>query len=277
MLWNAFVKIVTQSLLQFGLIFGLMIAGGALLTFLSRLTNNAFKQFMFPNFGMYAFGWIGVPVHEFCHAFFCRLFLHDVKKVKWFDPSGKGGAHGYVMHEYHPWNPYHRIGQFFIGVGPVLLGPLILALLFYAMVPASRGIFQPAGVTWASALQVGALLVKSIANKATLTSLWFYLFLYLAVCISSQMELSGADLKQAMNGIVPLFLLLALVNGAAFLLKANWHAQALQISFWVMTVGIVIFTLAAILTILNLAICVFFMTFINRCFGRDGVNPFRGA
>ena len=92
-IFRILLHVLSQSAFQFFSIFGLVILGGVALTFLSRLTNNTFRQFLFPNFGMYVFGWIGVPVHEFCHAFFCKLFLHDVKDVKWFDPEGKGGAH----------------------------------------------------------------------------------------------------------------------------------------------------------------------------------------
>jgi hypothetical protein len=266
--------VFSQSALQFFSVFGLALIGGGALTFLSRLTNNTFRQFLFPDFGMYVFGWIGVPVHEFCHAFFCKVFLHDVKDVKWFDPEGKGGAHGSVTHEYHPWNPYHRIGQFFIGLGPVLLGPCILAALFYFLVPMSQSLFHPTGVSFQAATQSAALIAKAIVNKTTLTSFGFYVFLYLAVAISSQMELSGADLKQALTGFIPLFLLFVAMNFVATAFNASWHHVVLQIGSSVMTVGIIIFLFAALLTTINLALCLFFMTLINRCFGREGINPF---
>lgn len=263
-----------NSFVQFFSVFGIAVLGGGALTFLSRLTNNTFRQFLFPNFGMYVFGWIGVPVHEFCHAFFCKLFLHDVKDVKWFDPEGKGGAHGSVTHEYHPWNPYHRIGQFFIGLGPVILGPCVLAALFYFLVPTSQTLFHPTAVSFQAAAQTAVLIAKAIVNKSTLTSFGFYIFLYLAVAISSQMELSSADLKQALTGFVPLFLAFLIMNTVATFLSASWHTHVLQIGFSVMTVGTVIFTFAALLTTVNLMICLFFMTLINRCFGREGINPF---
>lgn len=273
-LTQTFLHIFSQSALQFFSVFGLLLLGGGALTFLSRLTNNTFRQFLFPNFGIYVFGWIGVPVHEFCHAFFCKLFLHDVKDVKWFDPEGKGGAHGSVTHEYHPWNPYHRIGQFFIGLGPVLLGPVILAALFYFLVPQSQSIFHPGAVSFRAAASTCVLIAKAIINKSTLTSFGFYIFLYLALAISSQMELSSADLKQAFTGFFPLFLLFVVLNLIAYAFSASWHGQVLRIGFSVMTIGTAIFTFATLLTTLNLALCLFFMTLINRCFGREGINPF---
>ena len=273
------VQLFSQSSVQFISIFGLLIAGGAALTFLSRLTSNTFRQFVLPKFGIYFFGWIGVPVHEFCHAFFCKLFFHDVKTVKWFDPEAKDGANGSVTHEYHPWNPIHRIGQFFIGVGPVLLGPVILTALFYFLVPTAHGIFHQdmfsSTATFRSVMQIAVLVAQAIVCKATLSSFKFYIFLYLTLCISSQMELSTADMKQVLIGAVPLFLVLLLINGINSLAHTNWHTNVLHASFWVTAFASVIFSFAALLAFMNLVLCFFVMTLINRCAGKNGINPFQ--
>jgi hypothetical protein len=271
--WNA----LQQALLQFAALFGLLIAGGALLTLLSRWTNNSFRQFVFPNFGMYAFGWLGVPVHEFSHAFFCKLFLHEVKSVKWFDPKGRSGTHGSVTHTYHPWNPYHRIGHFFIGLGPVLLGPCLLAALLYALVPASRPVFQMNELTWSAAGTMIPQLFRAIATKATLTSVGFYVFLYLAVCIGSQMELSWEDIRQSAAGILPLLLVLFALNVFAHGVNADWHGRALKLSVWVTSFGSLMFAFAALLTAFNLALCAGLMSLINKICGREAINPFRAG
>ncbi|HVK62233.1 MAG TPA: hypothetical protein VM432_11810, partial [Bdellovibrionales bacterium] len=134
---------LADSLIQFLYVFGSFLAGAAVLTLLSRWTNNAFLQSRFPKAGTYVFGWIGVPIHEFSHAIFCRLFLHKVTKIKWFDPKGKNGAHGSVTHTYQPWNLYHRVGHFFIGLGPALLCPFFLGLLYWTLVPGSQFAFDP--------------------------------------------------------------------------------------------------------------------------------------
>ncbi|MES2855823.1 MAG: hypothetical protein V4692_08165, partial [Bdellovibrionota bacterium] len=128
---------ITNSLLQFIFIFGCFLAGACVLTLLSRWTGNAIRQSRFPQSGTYIFGWIGVPVHELSHAVFCKIFFHKVTDVKWFDPKGKDGAQGSVTHTYHPWNLYHRVGHFFIGLGPALLCPVVLGLLYWALVPGS--------------------------------------------------------------------------------------------------------------------------------------------
>src|SRR5690349_4329221 len=109
--------ICRNSLIQFFCFFGLLFLSGVALTWLSKWTNNIFRQFRFPRFGLYMFGSLGVPAHEFCHALFAKLFFHDIKSIKWFDPKGSGGSYGTVVHYYNERNLYHRIGLFFIGMG----------------------------------------------------------------------------------------------------------------------------------------------------------------
>lgn len=273
------IGLIHQTLIQFISLFGIFIVGGFILTLLSRWTSNVLAQFVFPRFGLYLFGLIGIPVHELSHAVFCKLFLHDVKKIKWFDAKAKGGAHGSVEHHYSPWNLYHRIGHFFIGLGPTLLGPLILAALFYLLVPASHTLLHFDGANFPSAENairstlIG--LTKIIASKATLKSPGFYIFLYLGICISSQTELSNADLKQVGTGVVPIAIALLLGNILAWGLNAHWHEKFLSLASFVCAVATSFFVFAAILSLLNLAICSLIFDFLNRLMGHQPINPFR--
>ena len=261
--------------IQFFAFFGVFVIGGALLTLLSRWTNNVFKQFVFPNFGMYAFGIIGVPFHELCHAFFCKLFLHEVTSVKWFDAQGKGGSHGAVEHLYDPWNLYHRIGHFFIGLGPVLLSPLLLAVLFYVLVPDARPVLKSTLAGWDGMLAIAKGFYGVLVAKKTLTSPGFYLFIYLAVSISSQMELSREDLKQAAQGVLPLLFLILIVNTVAALFNFKIHGPLERTGFTVFAIGACFFLLAGLLATFNLALCTALMAGINKICGREGINPFR--
>jgi hypothetical protein len=251
---NTALLLLKNTVCQFGFFFGILIAGGGLLTLISRSTNQAFQQSRFPNFGLYFFGFIGVPVHEFCHALFCKLFFHEVKKVKWFDPKAKGGANGYVMHSFNPWNPYHRIGHFFIGMGPVLLAPLILGGLFYFLVPSGRGLFHADFLSTGTIKPMTLGLLHAIFRRSTFSSPGFYVFLYLSLCITSQMELSKEDMKQAVLGIVPLVVLLALINAAAWIFHFSWHYRAVQYGTLGLTAGACVFTFAALLSTANLVL-----------------------
>lgn len=267
--------ILRNSVIQFGALFGVFLVGGAVLTYLSRSTNNVFRQFIFPRFGLYAFGMIGIPVHEFSHALFCKLFLHDLKKVKWFDAKAKGGAHGSVEHQFNPWNIYHRIGHFFIGLGPAILAPLLLALLFYALVPGAR---EAAHFNFTMDTHIPAQiahLLRSMLNRTTLSSPGFYIFLYLGICISSQIELSHEDLKQVAIGVVPILLVLVLLNLFSWASGASLHLRIMSVAARMTPAVGCVFVFSATLAAINLAICTVLFGVVNMLSGRDGVNPFR--
>lgn len=255
--------VLKNTALQFTALFGVVGLAGLALTLLSRWTNDLFRRFAWPELGTYLFGWIGVPVHEFCHAFFCAVFLHKIEKVKWFDPKGKGGAHGAVTHSYHTWNPYHRIGHFFIGLGPVLLAPVLLAAIALVLVPEARSaLLHPANdARWWTTL-------APLVSKSNLTSWGFWVFVYLAMCVSSQIELSREDLKQAATGLVPVLLVLFTVNLAAWSFGFAWHGRVMSIAVKIATMSSGLYAFAALLSALNLAICYVALGVMSKALGR---------
>ncbi|MBS1970218.1 MAG: hypothetical protein JSU04_07910 [Bdellovibrionales bacterium] len=268
---SALLLILKNSALQFFGLFGVLFLSGMLLTWISRWTNNTFRQFVLPKFGLYVFGVIGVPLHELCHALFAKIFFHEIGSIKWFDPEGKGGSYGVVVHHYNDRNLYHRIGLFFIGMGPVLLAPVLLFALYSFLVP------HPVPFS----LHLGDLgflandFSKSLLGAANWSSMGFYAFLYLAVCLTSQMELSSEDLKVARGGVLPILLLILLVNTAAGLFNFNLHARFVNI----FNMGLVwwgaFLAVAVFISLLNLLFCAVLFNVLNKIFGRQGINPFQ--
>lgn len=263
--------ILKNSTFQFFYFFGTLFIGGIVLTWISRWTQNVFQQFKFPNFGLYVFGVIGVPVHELCHAIFAKVFFHDVKKIKWFDPKGKGNSYGSVTHYYNDKNFYHRLGLFFIGMGPVLLSPLFLYAIYHFLVPGA-GHFDFSVASPTKSLQVfGA----SLVHVKNWTSIGFYAFLYVAVCITSQMELSPEDFKIARGGIFPFFALFLVVNSVAAALSINMHGRFQMFIDTTFIAWIGFIALAIVLATLNLVLCLSLMSLFNKLSGATLINPFR--
>ena len=93
---------------------------GLLIHFVSQLM---FKSLViaFGRFGAYFVAWLGTPVHELGHALFCLIFFHRIETIKFFEPDPVTGTLGYVTHTWSRKNPWQVLGNFFIGVGPVLL------------------------------------------------------------------------------------------------------------------------------------------------------------
>jgi len=176
------------------------------------------------------FGWLGTIVHEGGHALFCVLFGHRIIAIKWFDLAGTDGSLGYVKHSCDRNSLYQRIGHFFIGIAPILLGTVVI---YYA----SRYLLGPEVFATIrhnadSAMQVSkhsfAALAEAIGhNCLTILSVlftrdnlsnWkFYVFLYLTFSVGSSITLSPQDIEGALSGFLTLIGVLLVFNVAT-----NW-------------------------------------------------------
>lgn len=267
--------ILKHTTLQFLVLVGLLFVSGLILTFLSKWTGNAFRQFLFPRFGFYLFGVVGVPLHELCHALFAKLFWHDIESIKWFDPKGRGGSYGTVVHYYNDRNIYQRIGLFFIGLGPVLLAPVLLFLSYRFLVPGAHG---NGGLALAGK-DLGAVLTftKSLFASQNWHSVGFYFFLYFAICLTSQMELSPDDFKIAKDGVLPILLFVFLLNLVAYVFNMNLHGRLTVWFQGFLALWSVYFLVALTVSFINLSVSIFVLSLINKVFGKPGINPFQGS
>jgi hypothetical protein len=199
---------------------------GLLIHFLSQLTFKSLER-SFGSRGVYLVAWLGTPIHEMGHALFCLIFLHKIVEIKFFEPDPLTGTLGYVYHKWNKKNPWQVLGNFFIGIGPVILGSAVLLAVFYILIPGSSRVWDAILIqaneinthslgSYFEIWQGSALaLVKLIFTVENLTGWRFWVFLYLAICVSSNIRLSWSDIKHSLSGlgcIVIPFLLLNLVS-----------------------------------------------------------------
>jgi uncharacterized membrane protein len=169
-------------------------------------------------------GWIGTPIHELSHAVFCIIFRHPIKEIALFKPDKKTGCLGYVHHTYNRRNPYHVIGNFFIGAAPLFGGAaalFLVLLLFYG--DAAKAILSDASLR--EGIRTGNLLDMTASyfsfSLGVFRTLWqavdpaswrFYLFLYLVVCIGSHLAPSPQDMEGMGRGFGVFAALVLAVN-----------------------------------------------------------------
>ena len=186
--------------------------------FLIALCNRTFYRNM-SRLGMplcYITGFIGTPVHELAHALMCVIFGHKIVDMKLFQIGDEDGTLGYVSHSYNPKNWYHQIGNFFIGVAPIIVISAVLYLIGDWLVP---------GMT-----DKMFALVKSVERNpdflTVITKLFdivviffsyataekWWLFLLIGLFLALHMTLSGADIKNATKGLIFLLIVMLGVN-----------------------------------------------------------------
>lgn len=219
---NFLIELIFRTLIETIYLVGTVILIGFIL---GVLRNNTIKNFQ-RSFGSRAVmitGFIGVPVHEISHGLLAVLFGHKITKVKLLQRPDENGVMGYVRHSYNPKSIYQQVGNFFIGIAPIFGGALsIIAIMRLVSLEAYNKLVN---------ILVGSLYITTI-NKNTLEGIldsylgllkvifsidnfknpYFYIFLFIAICISSHISLSTADIKGASRGLGVIFIFVLIVN-----------------------------------------------------------------
>lgn len=103
---------------------------------------------------------IGTPIHELGHAAMCLLFGHRIERIKLWSPTARGGTYGYVEHSYNRHNPWARMGNLFIGLGPIFSGLAVIVLMLHLCFP----------TPWSAYLETSRELIASGASPSELLS-----------------------------------------------------------------------------------------------------------
>lgn len=162
-------------------------------------------------------GLIGTPVHEFSHALMCVLFRHRIVDICFYQKPDATGTMGYVNHAYNQMSLYQQIGNYFIGVAPLLGGTAAIYLLMMLLLPGASTAFLSIlsanlnGVPSVSLFYTTfGQMVSAIFEQAGHPVL-FILFLFLSMCIAAHMRLSPEDIKGSIPGVITIFLVFILI------------------------------------------------------------------
>ena len=220
-----FIKdLVIATFSQMASLFAGVFIFGLLIHFISQLTFKSLER-SFGSRGVYFVAWLGTPIHEMGHALFCIILLHRIVDIKFFKPDPLTGTLGYVSHTWNKANPWAVLGNFFIGIGPVLLGCAVLFATFYFLIPDSSRVWDSIifkvneigesnsiGSNWAAFQGSSLALVKLIFTIPNLTGWQFWVFVYLSICVASNIRLSPSDIKGSLSGMGCIILIFLLIN-----------------------------------------------------------------
>jgi len=258
--WIFIKAVLIATLSQLIAILGVFFIFGLILYLLARFTRVTFVKSIGQKFDIYITGWLGTPVHELGHALFCLPFGHRITEIKLFRPDSADGSLGYVNHSYNSKNVWHQIGNFFIGFGPILFGSLVLYLLIRYLIPDNRALLtlvdaQRVDLTGWEGLKnlfiqlfhTGQHTFGALFTRGNIHSWQFWVFLYVALCVSSHMELSPPDLQGLWKGFLSIVILFIVINSICQFFSVDISRPVHSISrFSSMATGI--FTFATILS-----------------------------
>lgn len=180
------------------------LAIGFILHHISIFLRVKISQWVGPNAFMLIFS-PGIMIHEISHAVAAFLFLHQIEDIKLFDWKAKDGSHGHVVSRPRsvswPFKIWIKMGELFIGIAPLIIGPAICIAVFYYFIPGGKVFTHNPRFANFPSFSWGLMA-------------WWYL----VIAVFSQMELSDADLKGTWKGYLWILLTLLVIA----LIKFQW-------------------------------------------------------
>lgn len=230
--------------------------------YLISVMNRLFYRLVGGNRAVcYITGFIGTPLHELSHAVLCILFFHKITEIKLFQFDSETGVLGYVNHTYNKRNIYQQIGNFFIGVAPIVCGTLVLYALMRIMIP---DVYE--GIS----LNIRYFANNIVRGNENIFSIFFHclwevikcffvrgigdwkwwIYLLLCFCVSLHLNLSSADIKGSLVALPILVFFIILINvilyyvsksvflsfSEAMLIGGGYLAGCLSLAFFFMLI-----------------------------------------
>ena len=207
--------------------------------------------------GLVITGLIGTVVHEFSHMLFCLIFRHEIVEFSLFRPykSRFDGVMGYVNHSCDRSSPYQMVGNFFIGIAPIIVGTGCMILFMSILLPEEfKATYQTFNQNMAYMSNINSIgdslniyinIVIAIIHNLNpfIGHSWprYIVFIYIMYSITSHMDLSMEDIINSRAGLLVFIILTYLINLIFIVLGIKYQILLLKVLisvFSFLTVGL---------------------------------------
>ena len=201
--------VLKTTTFQLFLMLGPLLLLALVMNYLSGINESLGYKLFGKKIYTYVFASLGTAIHELGHAVFAVIFGHKITQITLFSPKSNGTL-GSVEHSYNPKNIYHNIGNFFIGIGPVILGSLIMYLLAYQFF----GNYIQAIDTNLNSNTVRyiPIVLKNMFLELRSSGWKDVMFLYVLYSIGSSITLSKVDIINARSGLIYFIMVVLIFN-----------------------------------------------------------------
>ena len=207
--------------------------------------------------GLVITGLIGTVVHEFSHMLFCLIFRHEIVEFSLFRPykSRFDGVMGYVNHRCDRSSPYQMVGNFFIGIAPIIVGTGCMILFMRILLPEEfKATYQTFNQNMAYMSNINSIgdslniyinIVIAIIHNLNpfIGHSWprYIVFIYIMYSITSHMDLSKEDIINSRAGLLVFIILTYSINLIFIVLGIKYQILLLKVLisvFSFLTVGL---------------------------------------
>lgn len=223
-----FFNILIDSFTNLASILGIFVIFGFIFNVIENKNNQLIQRALGEKIIIFT-GFIGTVVHEVSHMIMALIFNHKIVKVELFRPRKykEDGILGFVRSTYNPNSIYQQIGNFFIGIAPMIFGTLTIWLLFiifsnnlytmflnYMNIGLYTNYLQSSNYSGFFDLLVHDvfLLLKTIFSFDYIFNVNHLIMLFLIYSISTHMTLSLADLKGSFKGLLVCFIVVFVIT-----------------------------------------------------------------
>lgn len=223
-----FFNILIDSFANLASILGIFVIFGFIFNVIENKNNQLIQRSLGEKFIIFT-GFIGTVVHEVSHLIMALIFNHKIVKIELFRPRKykEDGILGFVRSTYNPNSIYQQVGNFFIGIAPMIFGTLTIWLLFiifsnniytmflnYMDIGLYTNYLQSSNYSGFFNLLVHDvfLLLKTIFFFDYIFNVNHLIMLFLIYSISTHMTLSLADLKGSFKGLLVCFIVVFVIT-----------------------------------------------------------------
>lgn len=227
-------------------------------------TYYIYKTFGFN--GILFTGLVGTIVHEFSHILFCLIFRHQITDFSLIRPfkSRYDGVMGYVNHKCDTNSKYQMIGNFFIGIAPVIIGISALIIFMSVLLPDKydnilkvfnqnmeyMSYINRLGDTVNIYISIVLSILVNLNPFSQNNYVLYTMYIYIMYSITTHMDLSKEDLINSKAGLLSFFILIYIVNFIFLILGIKYQV----ILFRVLISLIAFLTVGLLFSIITLLI-----------------------